>query len=461
MMPLDISMYDTAPLPPFNPLDAISKGLDISNAIQKNKLSQLEQAKSSQETENLGYTGQNLQFQNQQNQADIQWKGIISDPQYLDSNGIPNGLKIVQAVSGMRIPNKELVAGKARDFLDSQQAPVQSVNDAGAQVMVPDLTRKKQAITDFPSGSVVGNTASQTAPGIVSPSTNVAPIADNTAASPATVLSTAAPSTTAPNAAATMQYAQETGTPITPGQANAASGATAQPVSSSPVATTPHTGSGISPTQQKLNDQNLTSYNTDKDVAAQAAIDIDAMNKVKDFINKQGVSTGKGQPFWNNLVAYASTIPAIGDAIKATGATDDIGKAIALQKFLQTNTLNKFKQLGGTGANDQLNAVANATPGFEMPASTILELADYNNAANSAVLHKAAANDAYLAKNNNNFSNFHLYQGKQRQNTDPLIWQIEQASDGGKSIIANLTPAQRVSLAGKIKTWQQMESTGQ
>ena len=172
-------------------------------------------------------------------------------------------------------------------------------------------------------------------------------------------------------------------------------------------------------------------------------------------LSKQGVATGNGQAFQQNLLGVAANIPGLSEAMGPL--KDDQSKFQEMKKFMSQNALRNWQAAGGTGTNEQLQTFENANPNDQMFPQAVQDMARWNMASELALQSKANAQDAWKQANGGDMTNQNNFEKAWRNNFDQRMFQI-QAAQGDQGALNNLKDQIPVKdRAGLRKQWQTLQ----
>ena len=185
------------------------------------------------------------------------------------------------------------------------------------------------------------------------------------------------------------------------------------------------------------------------------------INVLDNIINlsKQGVATGPGQEWQNELAGLISNSPVLSKAIPAS-AKDNLAKFQELQKFTYQNAIRSWQAAGGTGTDNQMQAMSHANPNDTLFPQALQGIAQWGKAAELAVQGKANAQDRFLAQNGQTPANQIKFENVWRNSFDPKAFQYAQIQDPKERaafVAQNIrTPQEAQMLKAKISQLQQL-----
>jgi hypothetical protein len=176
------------------------------------------------------------------------------------------------------------------------------------------------------------------------------------------------------------------------------------------------------------------------------------VNVLDNIINlsKSGVDTGPTADFTNKIKGYAANIPGF------SGWKDDVTGFQEVKKFLSQNAIRAWTAAGGTGTDSQMSAAQQANPNDKMFPKAIQDMASWAKAGELALQSKSAAQDSWLARNNNNPAAQNQFESAWRTNFDPRIYQMKLMDPAQLQTFATKLPqSDRDTLMKKYSTAKQ------
>lgn len=183
--------------------------------------------------------------------------------------------------------------------------------------------------------------------------------------------------------------------------------------------------------------EGMAKQNTDRagalvSSAAESPTRVNVLDNIID-LSKSGVNSGPNADWVNKVKGAVADLPGFG------GWKDDVTGFQELKKYMNQNALRAWQAAGGSGTDSQLNAAMSANPNDKMFPQAVQTMAQWAKAGELALQSKAAAQDSWLARNNNNPQAQNQFEAAWRQNFDPRIYQMKL-----------MDPAQLQTFVGKI-----------
>lgn len=183
------------------------------------------------------------------------------------------------------------------------------------------------------------------------------------------------------------------------------------------------------------------------------------MNVLDNIINlsAQGVATGPGQSWQNQVLGYAANTPLLSPLLG--GAKDNVAKFQELQKFTYQNALRNWTAAGGTGTDAQMNAASHANPNDALFPQALQGIAKWAKASELAIQGKANAQDRFLAQNGQTPQSQISFENTWRNAFDPKVFQYSLMSPQEKQAFAATqlkTPQAAQAFIAKQKQLQTM-----
>jgi hypothetical protein len=185
------------------------------------------------------------------------------------------------------------------------------------------------------------------------------------------------------------------------------------------------------------------------DTAAESPTRVNVLDNILQ-LSKDGVATGPTQEWKNKAKGMAA------DSLGIQSWKDDVTGFQEMKKFLNQNGIRAWQAAGGTGTDSQLAAAMTANPNDKMFPGAIRTMANWAKAGELALQSKASAQDAWLARNNNNPQAQNQFEAAWRKNYDPRIYQMKLMDPTElQAFTAKLPANDRAALLQKYSTAKQ------
>jgi hypothetical protein len=198
-------------------------------------------------------------------------------------------------------------------------------------------------------------------------------------------------------------------------------GALTPPPADSASTIRPANAPGFNQFQEGLATAGAKRYNDLISLASDSPARVDVINKAV-ALSQQGVSTGPGMDWQNNIAGMVSNMPGFRDTATAKGWKEDISHYQELSKFINQNAQRAWQAAGGTGTDAQLDASVNANINNKMFPQALQEVGQWAKAGELAVQAKANASQQAGITTPGKQTNF---ENTWRQNFDPVIFQLK------------------------------------
>lgn len=160
--------------------------------------------------------------------------------------------------------------------------------------------------------------------------------------------------------------------------------------------------------------------------ASESPTRVNVLDNILQLTN-EGVQTGKGTKFKNDMINYASNIPGVSSILSDKTLSDNV-KYQEINKFIAQNGIRAWQAAGGTGTDAQLFANQVANPNIEMTPPAIDKMVRWAKAGELALQAKANAQDAWKQGQGGNVVNQDQFERQWRNNFDPVLYQLKTMS---------------------------------
>lgn len=214
-------------------------------------------------------------------------------------------------------------------------------------------------------------------------------------------------------------------------------------------AVTPGLAPGVAEAAGVQANQNAKRSGSLVDSAAESPMRVNVLDNVL-ALSQGGVATGPTAE-WKNKVKGV-----FADTIGPESWKDDVSGFQEMKKFLKQNGLRAWSAAGGSGTDSQLNAAMEANPNDKMFPHAVRTMAQWAKAGELALQSKATAQDAWLARNQNNPAAQNQFESVWRQNYDPRIYQMKLMDPSElQAFVAKIPQSERATLMQKYSTAKQ------
>lgn len=168
--------------------------------------------------------------------------------------------------------------------------------------------------------------------------------------------------------------------------------------------------------------------------AAESPMRINVLDNIMSLA-KQGVATGPGQAWQNQLKGYIANTPGV-SSLLPKGMTADLSNFQELQKFTYQNALRNWQAAGGTGTDRQMESMSTANPNDHLFPQALLGISKWAKASELAIQGKANAQDRFLAQNGNTPGSQIKFENTWRNAFDPRVFQYGLMEPGEQAALA-------------------------
>lgn len=206
---------------------------------------------------------------------------------------------------------------------------------------------------------------------------------------------------------------------------------------------------GVQTAAEGMAGQNTKRAGALVDAAADSPTRVNVLDNIVG-LSQSGVNSGPNAEWINKMKGAVADIPGLG------AWKDDVTGFQELKKYLNQNGLRAWQAAGGSGTDSQLTAAQQANPNDKMFPQALQSMAQWAKAGELALQSKAAAQDAWLARNNNNPQAQNQFESAWRQNFDPRVYQMKLMDPAQLQTFVNKLPAAaRSDLLKKYSTAKQ------
>jgi hypothetical protein len=214
-------------------------------------------------------------------------------------------------------------------------------------------------------------------------------------------------------------------------------------------AVAPSLAPGVATAAEDMANQNAKRSGVLIDTASESPMRINVLDNIIN-LSKGGVNSGPTAEWVNQVKGSVADLPGF------SGWKDDVTGFQELKKYLNQNGLRAWQAAGGTGSDSQLSAAQQANPNDKMFPQAVQTMANWAKAGELALQSKAAAQDDWLARNNNNPQAQNNFESAWRKNFDPRIYQMKLMDPAQlQTFAAKLPAADRTTLMQKYSTAKQ------
>jgi len=201
-------------------------------------------------------------------------------------------------------------------------------------------------------------------------------------------------------------------------------------------ALSPALAPGVAESQGKLASAGADRYNATVAQAAESPMRVNVYDNILN-LSKQGVATGPGEAWKNQVKGYAANTPFLSSI---TGNwKDDVSGFQELNKFMYQNAQRNWQAAGGTGTDAQLEAYSHANPNDTMFPKALQAMAEWGKAGELALQGKANALQSWKDQNGGNVANQDQFERTWRNSFDPVLFQLKTMDPAQASVyVANL-----------------------
>lgn len=175
---------------------------------------------------------------------------------------------------------------------------------------------------------------------------------------------------------------------------------------------------GVQTAAEGIAGQNTKRAGALVDTAAESPMRVNVLDNILS-LSKSGVASGQNAEWTNKIKGAVADLPGFG------GWKDDVTGFQELKKYMRQNGLRAWQAAGGSGTDSQLSAAMESNPNEKMFPQAVQTMVQWAKAGELALQSKAAAQDAWLSRNNNNPQAQNQFESAWRQNFDPRIYQMK------------------------------------